>query len=174
MVVKQKTIIGRVATGDFPADGSSHIPVKIDTGADSSSVWASQISIDAEGVLRFVLFDEQSPHYTGKKHVTRHYTARLIRSSNGLTQVRYSVKLAIVLEGRTLRGTFTLADRSLNNYPVLVGCRLLKNKFLVDVAKGKVIPSTHAHLNLQGELQDDPRAFYEKYHLNNERGDIEL
>lgn len=174
MVTKPKTIIGRVATADFPADGIVRIPVKIDTGADSSSVWASRISIDKAGVLRFCLFDEQSPFFTGKQHTTKHYDARLIRSSNGQTQVRYSVKLTIVLSGRTVRGTFTLADRSANTYPVLVGCRLLKNKFLVDVAKGKVIASTHSHLNLQNELQQDPRGFYEKYHLNNQRGDIEL
>ena len=174
MVKPEKTIIGRVATATFPSEGSGRVPVKIDTGADSSSIWASQITIDENGVLRFVLFDRQSPYYTGTMHVAKHYDARLVRSSNGLAQVRYSVKLTIVLAGRTVRGTFTLADRSANTYPVLIGCRLLKNKFLVDVSRGKVVVSARASVGLQAELQQDPRGFYEKYHLNNQRGDIEL
>ena len=38
-------------------------PAKIDTGADSTSVWASNIKMSKDGVLSFTLFDKSSPFY---------------------------------------------------------------------------------------------------------------
>lgn len=177
MVQQPKTIIGRTATANFPAEGIANVPVKIDTGADSSSIWASQLNIDERGVLHFVLFDQDSPYYSGIQHSTKHFSAHLIRSSNGNAQVRYRVSLSIVLAGRNIRGSFTLADRSRNAYPVLVGCKLLNKKFLVDVAKtSKVQPPHVPHPSglYDKEMRRDPQAFFKKYHGKNLRGDVEL
>ena len=46
--------------------GIENVPAKIDTGADSSSVWASHIRVTRDGILKFRLFDEGSPYYTGR------------------------------------------------------------------------------------------------------------
>ena len=169
--------IGRTATAAFPAEDIRDIPVKIDTGADGSSIWASDLDIDGNGVLHFVLFGIGSPYYSGKRHSTKQYTAHLIRSSNGQAQVRYKVTLSIVLAGKQIRGSFSLADRSQNTYPVLVGCRLLNKKFLVDVSKhSKIKPPLIPEPSgiLAKELKKNPRAFFEKYHIDNHRGDIDL
>ena len=174
MANQEKTIIGRTAKASFPREGIIDVPVKIDTGADSSSIWASKLHIDDESTLHFVLFAEGSPHYSGVTHTTKVYSARLVRSSNGTQQVRYSVKLTIVLGGRKVIGSFTLADRSQNTYPVLVGNRLLYKKFLVDVSRGTIrIEERKVRSDkLNQELQRNPKAFFEKYHLDNQRGDI--
>lgn len=175
--MSEKIIIGRTASASFPSDGASRVPVKIDTGADSSSIWASNLYIDDDHVLHFVLFGKESPFYSGKKHSTKNYTAHLIRSSNGSAQVRYKVQLSIVLEGKPIRASFTLADRSKNSYPVLVGCRLLNKKYLVDVSKrSRIRPPTYHDPSgmLTVELKKDPKAFFEKYHIDNHRGDVEL
>ena len=178
MARKEKTVIGRTATASFPSEGIYNIPVKIDTGADRSSIWVSNLSVDDSDTLHFVLFDKMSPYYSGKLHSTRHYTAQLIRSSNGTAQVRYRVSLTVELAGRLIRGSFTLADRSRNTYPVLVGCALLKNKFLVDVALESPIqpPIKYSHKGpaYDEELRRDPKAFFKKYHQHNRRGDVEL
>lgn len=171
------TTIGRTATASFPAEGIFDIPVKIDTGADRSSIWASELDIDEQHVLHFVLFDKDSPYYSGKRHSTRHYSAHLIRSSNGKAQIRYRVSLTIELAGRKIRGSFTLADRSQNAYPVLVGCTLINRKFLVDVSlASKVKPPHEPHPSglFDKEMRKDPRAFFKKYHHKNIRGDVEL
>lgn len=171
------TIIGRTATASFPAEGIYDIPVKIDTGADSSSIWVSDLEIDEHDVLHFVLFDRESPYYSGIRHSTKHYSAHLIRSSNGGAQVRYRVPLAIELAGRKIRGSFNLADRSQNAYPVLVGCKLLNKKFLVDVSKAsRVKPPHEPHPTgrYDKEMRRDPQAFFKKYHGKNLRGDIEI
>lgn len=176
MADKEKTIIGRTAKASFPAEGIRGVPVKIDTGADSSSIWASQLHIDDDFTLHFVLFAKHSPFYSGVKHSTKLYKVRLIRSSNGTTQIRYSVKLTVVLGGRKVRGSFTLADRSQNTYPVLVGNKLLYRKFLVDVSRGNIRTDTQKVKSntLNQELALDPKAFFEKYHFDNQRGDITL
>lgn len=177
MSAKEKTIIGRTATANFLAEGIRDVPVKIDTGADRSSIWASDLSVDDTNTLHFVLFDKTSPYYSGKHHNTRTYTAQLIRSSNGMAQVRYRVSLTVELAERTIRGSFTLADRSRNTYPVLVGCALLKNKFLVDVVKESSVnpPPKPTHSGkYDEELRRDPKAFFEKYYKRSKRGDVEL
>ena len=171
------TTIGRTATAAFPAEGILGVPVKIDTGADSSSIWASELKIDDAGILSFVLFGRDSPYFSGKVHRTKHFTAHLVRSSNGSAQVRYKVQLSVVLQGRPIRGSFTLSDRSKNSYPVLVGCTLLNKKYVVDVSKkSKIKPPLYHEPSgrLNRELQKDPKAFFEKYHIDNHRGDIEL
>lgn len=177
MSSEPKKIIGRTASASFPAEAIFNIPVKIDTGADRSSIWASELEIDKDNVLHFVLFDKDSPYYSGKRHTARNYSAHLVRSSNGNAQVRYRVYLSIELAGRKIRGSFSLADRSQNTYPVLVGCRLLNKKFLVDVSKvSKVKPPSEAEPSgvLTDELRKDPQAFFKKYHQKNIRGDVEL
>jgi len=172
----EKTVIGRTSTVSFPAEHIHGVPAKIDTGADSSSIWASELHIDDDNTLHFALFAKGSPYYSGTTHSTTSYKVRLIRSSNGTTQVRYSVKLTVILGGRKVRGSFTLADRSNNTYPVLIGNKLLYRKFVVDVAIGKIRAEKQKVRSnqLNKELLLDQKAFFEKYHMTNQRGDITL
>ena len=174
--MKELTIIGRTSTANFPEEGIKGVPVKIDTGAHSSSIWASELHIDDDATLHFVLFGVGSEYYSGKVHSTKNFKVRLVRSSNGTTQIRYRVQLSMVLGGRRVKTNVTLADRSLNTFPVLVGCRTLHNKFLVDVSKGKIEKERFEAQNnvLNDELQKDPQAFFKKYHMANHRGDITL
>lgn len=162
--VNNMTHIGRTAKADFPDDGARNVLVKIDTGADASSIWASDIFVDDEYQLHFTLFAKESPYYSGTRHVTSTYKVSLVRNSTGNRQVRYRVRLPIVLAGRRVRGSFTLADRSHSEYPVLIGCKLLNKKFLVDVSRGYRKKNKVGTLNR--ELRANPKQFFEKHHLN--------
>ena len=170
---KEKIIIGRTARIGIPVEDIKDVPAKIDTGADNSSIWASELHIDEANELSFCLFAKGSEYYTGKKHTTHTYTVSAVRSAHGTLQVRYKIQMAVRLGGKRVRGTFTLADRSKNTYPVLIGCKLLNKKFLVDVAQGVRIVGREKTLEIEEELRKNPRAFFEKYHSNNQRGDIE-
>lgn len=171
--LREKTLVGRTSTADFPAEAIRGVPAKIDTGADSSSIWASDIKIGDDKKLRFKLFAPGSKHYTGKTHVRKIYRPIVVRVASGHAQVRYKVKLSIVVGGRRVKGTFTLSDRSKNTYPILIGCSLLNKKFIVDVSLNKPPRKHHSH-DIYGEFKSDPKTFYEKYHQDNERGDVEL
>ncbi|MBO7718408.1 ATP-dependent zinc protease [Candidatus Saccharibacteria bacterium] len=144
--------------------GIDMIPAKIDTGADSSSVWASNIKMGEDGVLSFVLFDKSSPFYTGEKIETTDYMAKSIRSSLGNQQIRYRVKLPIIIGNKTLKTTFTLANRARNNFPILIGRRTLEGNYLVDVKRSMVSRKEPAHSGrLNQELKNNPYEFHQKY-----------
>ncbi len=139
MLRKRKVTIGRVERVSFPAAGIKGLPVKIDTGAYRSSVWASDIKEEA-GHLRFKLLGPKSEYYTGKELVTDEYKIVEVENSFGQKESRYSVFLSLQIGGKRVRTNFTLANREMKTYPALIGRKLLRNKFIVDVSIGDPLP----------------------------------
>lgn len=156
-------VVGRNAYVSI--DDIEKIPAKIDTGADSSSIWASDIEVKEDGTLTFKLFAKESPFYTGKTIESSDYKVSVIRSSNGEEQIRYRVKLPIKISGHKIRASLTLANRSRNHFPILIGRRALAGKFLVDVDKNEVEqpPKNVKTQPLNQELNEDPYKFHQKY-----------
>jgi len=132
---RELTTIGSKATISFPQLGIVSVPAKIDTGADSSSVWASDIALNDAGQLKFTLFGPNSPYYTGKVITVDDYTLLSVKNSFGQAEYRYKVKLQVKIADRIINTRFTLADRSKNSQPILIGRHTLRGKFLVDVSK---------------------------------------
>ena len=148
-------IIGRSELVNFPEQGLLSVAARIDTGAKTSSIWASNI-VETDGQLRFTLFDTASDHYTGTVYEARNYALKVVASSNGISEERYVVKLLLVLAGRKIRARFTLANRSAQAYPVLVGRNVLRGKFLVDVTRGQPLLDQERKRSkvLQSQLRD--------------------
>ncbi|MDB5183553.1 MAG: hypothetical protein JWO07_234 [Candidatus Saccharibacteria bacterium] len=136
MVRVKKTVatIGRQALIDMPACGISAVPAKIDTGADSSAIWASSVK-EHEGVLSFVLFDRDSPHYSGDIITTDQFEIVSVKNSFGKAEYRYKVKLLTKIEDKNIKVQYTLSDRSHSKYPILIGRNTLRGRFVVDVSK---------------------------------------
>lgn len=144
--------------------GIKSIPAKIDTGASYSSIWASDLQMTPDNHLEFSLFAPESPFYTGERLRTRHYRAVRVRNSTGQESIRYSVPLSTVINGKRIQVRFTLADRHRNDFPILIGRRTLKNKFLVDVSRLDVpYKSRHRDAKLTRELLHNPQRFHQKY-----------
>lgn len=131
-----KAIVGRAERADFPEAGVFDVPAKIDTGAYRSSVWASDIN-EKDGVLTFKLLGPKSGQYSGKECSTKVFEVVEVENSFGQKENRYSVYLRVKLGSKTVKSNFTLADRSVKTYPVLIGRKLLKGRYLVDVAEGE-------------------------------------
>ncbi|HEY8992348.1 MAG TPA: RimK/LysX family protein [Candidatus Microsaccharimonas sp.] len=136
--MKELTLIGRAERVDFPQLSFSHVPAKIDTGADASSIWAHVSQLEGTR-LDVIFFGPGSPYYDGIVHSfpRSEYTITRVSNSFGQREVRYKLKLKIKVAGRIIMGSFSLANRSSKLYPILLGRSLLRNKFLVDVAKGE-------------------------------------
>ncbi len=134
--MKQLAQLGTIESVQFPDYSESYVPAKIDTGADNSAIWASQIS-EIEGELSFVLFDKSSAYFTGGRITTNDYKVIKVKNSFGQSELRFKVKLKVTIGGRTLRTTFTLANREYNRYPVLIGRHTLSGKFLIDVSQNQ-------------------------------------
>jgi hypothetical protein len=137
-MIRQLDVLGNTEVVTFRELGINSVPARIDTGARTSSVWASKID-EKDGSLRFTLFDERSKYYTGETIETKNFGHRAISSSNGHVERRYTVELVINILGRNIRATFTLANRSSQAYPVLVGRNILRGKFVVDVTRENVL-----------------------------------
>lgn len=135
-------VIGRAERVDLPELSVKGVPAKTDTGADASSIWASQAK-ETETGLECVFFGPESPYYSGKvvyfPKGTYSYTR--VASSFGHREIRYKVKIRVKVAGKTIYATFTLANRASKTYPILIGRKLLYGKFLVDVSKGRPLIS---------------------------------
>lgn len=160
---KQLSLVG--ATEYVTIGNYKDVPAKIDTGADSSSIWASHIRMARDGVLSFRLFDEKSPFYTGKTFKRTDYKVAVIRNASGKEEIRYRTHLKVTIRGRTIKALFFLADRSRNNYPVLIGRRTISGKFYVDVSKNHtpIPPKNPKTKIIQRRLKEDPYQFHQKY-----------
>lgn len=134
-MTQQKQIVGRAELVDLPELAIEQLPARIDTGAKTTSIWASSITETAKG-LEVIFLGPDHPQYTGKKHLFSSYDQGMVASSNGQAELRYRIRTPIRIEGRRVRATFTLADRSTQVYPVLVGRNVLRGKFIVDVQYG--------------------------------------
>jgi len=130
----KKPTIGRLETIDFPELGIFGIQAKIDTGAYRSSIHASTVR-EENGALVFSLLDPEHPQYNGRTYTVTKFSRVHVKSSIGESQPRYKIKTAVVIHGNRYVTDFTLSDRTSMRYPVLIGRKVLRNRFIVDVSK---------------------------------------
>lgn len=161
---EDKIIIGRntlVNVKDF----AESVPAKIDTGADSSSIWATNVHVDENGLLHYTLFGEGSEFYTGEDISTDEYTVSQVKSSNGQAEVRYRTLISLTIADKKIKAMCNLSDRSQNEYPILIGRRTLSGKFIVDVTRREHHGTTREITGeLRKEFAENPYEFFKKYH----------
>ncbi len=133
-MIKEPQIIGSVVKISIPAGDIYDLPAKIDTGADGSSIWATNIK-EKGSKLEYCLLGPSSDKYTGKVISSTDYERVKIKNSFGDTEHRYRVKISVLIEGRRVSAKFSLANRKLKSYPALVGRRLLNKRFVIDISK---------------------------------------
>jgi glutathione synthase/RimK-type ligase-like ATP-grasp enzyme len=134
----KKPVIGRAEPISFKEGEVHNLTAKIDTGAYRSSVWATDIE-ERDGMLYFTLLGPASPCYSGQQLKTKRYQLVEVENSFGHKEQRYSVFLKVEIAGRKIRSNFTLSNRASKTYSVLIGRKLLKNRFIVDVSTGKPV-----------------------------------
>jgi len=127
-------ILGRSDRVDLPGLGLTDIHAKIDTGAYTSSLHCSSAKV-VDGILEFVLLDEEHPEFTGMKFTFKEFDQRVIKNSFGEAEMRYIIKTTVRIYNKTYRTQFSLSDRDNLKFPVLLGRRVLKKRFLIDVSK---------------------------------------
>lgn len=130
--------IGRVEMVKLPDLTKHTVHARVDTGATYSTIWASDISTNEQG-LSFTMFDKKSEHYTGEVISVKDYQVRSVSSSMGQVESRYLIKTLVLIGGKKVLSSFTLADRSSQTYPMLIGRNILRHKFIVDVSQGKAL-----------------------------------
>lgn len=86
-----------------------------------------------------------------------------VKSSNGMTELRYRTHLTVQIGGRKIRTLFYLSDRSTQKFPVIIGRRTIAGKFVVDVTRKAVEMQHPKKTGLNDMLNANPYQFHKKY-----------
>ncbi len=128
------TVLGRSDRVDLPDLGLVNVHAKVDTGAYTCSLHCSQAKI-FDGILEFILLDEEHPEFTGMPFRVKTFDQREVRNSFGEAELRFVIKSRIRIRGRVIRAEFSLSNRGNLRFPVLLGRKILRHRFLIDVTK---------------------------------------
>lgn len=123
---------------DFPELGILGIEAKIDTGAYTSSIHCRDVShFEREGkeFVSFLLLDPSHPQYESNHIIWPLLSRNQVKNSFGQSEERYVIYTRMVMFGESHDVELSLADRSQMEYPVLLGRKAIRKKFLVDVSK---------------------------------------
>jgi len=130
---KEKRVIGRREHIDFPELGLTDITAKVDTGAYTSALYCHEVR-EENGTLIFRLLHPSYPNYDPREHRFSDYGQKKIKNSFGEIETRYTIKTLVKIGRRRIKSVFSLTDRSDMRYPVLIGRKILKNRFIIDVS----------------------------------------
>ncbi|NJN41679.1 MAG: peptidase [Flammeovirgaceae bacterium] len=135
--IKPVAVIGRFDRVDLPGLGLQDIHAKVDTGAYTSSLHCHQAQV-IDGILEFVLLDDEHPEFTGMKFKFKEFTQREIKNSFGEAELRFIIRTTVKILGRTIKTEFSLSNRGNMKFPILLGRKTLRKKFIIDVSQEDV------------------------------------
>jgi hypothetical protein len=127
-------ILGRYDRVDLPELGVHNIHAKIDTGAFTCSLHCHKAEV-IEGKLEFILFDDEHPEFTGMKFVIDNFEQRDIKNSFGEVERRFVIITSIMIFGEEIIAEFSLCNRGSLKFPILIGRKILRDRYLIDVKK---------------------------------------
>lgn len=122
----------------LPDLGLERIKAKVDTGARSSSLHASDVEeIEKNGVIH-VRFKIHPFHHNPDKSVDAEAMVidfRQVKSSSGKTSNRPVIRTSVSLLGEIWPVELTLANRDEMGFRMLLGREAFRSRFLVDAGK---------------------------------------
>ncbi|MCB1667605.1 MAG: ATP-dependent zinc protease [Porticoccaceae bacterium] len=137
-------------SGDLPVVGAVEMVTlvehnlkfraRIDTGAESSSIHASDIVLFEREGNRWVRFSVQGEKDSQPFVLERPLVRKVaIKQHEGMRERRYVVEMRLRMGDINERVEVTLADRSDLKYPVLIGRNFLTDTAVVDVSRRYIL-----------------------------------
>ncbi len=126
------TILGRYDRVDLPELGLKNIHAKVDTGAYTCSLHCHKAEVVDER-LEFILLDEEHPEFTGMKFVFEKFEKRNIKNSFGEVEKRFVIVTTIRIFEQDIIAEFSLSNRGSLKFPILIGRKILRDRFLINV-----------------------------------------
>ena len=119
----------------FPDFDGVRVKAKIDTGARTSALHASNIEIfvkNGESLVRFELHPEQRNISYTVQCVAPLVAHRSVKSSSGQTEERHFISTVIRLGGQTWPIELSLTRRDQMGFRMLLGRHALRGRYLID------------------------------------------
>jgi hypothetical protein len=130
--------VGRTEYIALPKLGVARVEAKMDTGAYRSALHYQRLAVRTEGARRELVVS----FAMGRKRVRmvfKRFRQVTVKSSTGQRTKRWLVSTAVRLNGHTVNTQFTLFDRSDMKHQVLLGRKFLRGRFVVDVARKRIL-----------------------------------
>ena len=130
------TIVGWREWVSLPGLGVLWLKAKLDTGARSSALHATDIEeLDGGERVRFTVQPWQQSAEDSVSVELPVHDRRTVRSSSGHEEVRYVVLLDVEVGGRRVTAETSLSNRDQMGFRMLVGREALKQGFIVNPRK---------------------------------------
>lgn len=133
--MNNKILIGSIENFALPELGISSLEVRIDTGAQTSSLHVDNIELCEDASTNWVRFDIH-PNVHDVDEVlecsAQLKAERNIKSSNGTSEKRYVIETIVQLAGQSWPIELSLTDRSDMNYLMLFGREGMADRVLID------------------------------------------
>lgn len=126
-------IIGAKEHVFLPDIRKSALLARVDTGARTSSLHC--FSANVEKINRKEVLSVRFMRNSRKVVRFSKFTRKKVKSSNGVVQQRFVVRIKMLAGNQSYLTTFTLNNRSDMRHAVLLGRKFLRNRFLVDVSQ---------------------------------------
>jgi hypothetical protein len=130
-----KITVGALEVCDLPDLGIKDLQIRVDTGAQTSSLHVDNIRKVKKGGKPYVRFDLHPDIYNLGEIVeclTKIKDIRRVKSSNGESQQRYVIETTLKLGGDQWPIEITLTDRKDMSYLMLFGREGMGDRVLVD------------------------------------------
>lgn len=137
----ERMIIGHVENIDLPELKIKQLTVRVDTGAQTSSLHVDNIERTQIGNKPAVSFDIHPEFHNVEKTVrctALLHDVRKVKSSNGMSEQRYVIKTPAKMAEHQWDIEITLTDRSDMTYLMLLGRQALGDNFYIDAANAFV------------------------------------
>jgi len=135
-MLKTINTIGRQDKIDLPDFGLYDIDAKVDTGAYTSAINCSKVklkTVNGVSTLSFSLTGMQLHEKKARRFSTTQFKVKRIKSSNGMIEERFVIFSKVILFKRRIKTEFSLSNRSNMKFPILLGRKLLRKGFIIDV-----------------------------------------
>jgi hypothetical protein len=91
--------------------------------------------VDGKNVIEFSLLDPDHPEFKEDTYQVDDFQKRLVKNSNGDSELRYVVPTKIILAGEEIKVKLSLSNRKTLRHPILIGRKIIRKHFIVDVNK---------------------------------------
>jgi hypothetical protein len=146
--MNEKIIIGAIESCDLPDIGISDLHVRVDTGAQTSSLHVDNLKRYKENGKSCIKFDIHPDVHNVDTIVeckSKIHGIRKVKSSNGEIQERYVIKTLIRLDSMSWPIEITLTDRSDMSYLMLLGREGMGDRILVDPSENFIISNSDSN-----------------------------
>lgn len=140
---KYQLIVGRTEPVIFQGyDDKLQIPAKVDTGAYRSAMHCVDAKVVQENGKKYLVGTLLKGHpcgiTSGYAFKTSDFETTVVANSFGHKEERYEITVRIKIGPLVFNTPTTLANRSKKLFPILLGRRSIRNRFLVDVSKANI------------------------------------